>query len=744
MASIKTILRAVGELGPRPMILYGIYQVLLRLGWFRWRTPQKTWQDVPFTFWLRPSLPGDPEDYLEIRKRSGKRFFLDPGPEFARALKEIIGQYADEAVEQADAILAGRFRLFGTDNYDLGFPPDWGRFGSAPGDSTSASVALDRHWTAYDEKDYPRDIKLLWEPARFGWVFPLARAYVLTDDARYADAIWHLVDSWRKSNPSNTGPHWISAQEVAIRMLAMIFALQITFPRVSESPEKLCEIAQLIAVHAARIPPTLLYARAQGNNHLLVEAVGLYSVGLLFPEFRKAKVWRRLGRRWLEKSLRHQIFADGGYVQHSTNYHRLALQGALWAARLAQVNGEPLSPASLQVLRHCTRWYTAMIDRECGEVPNMGPNDGALIFPLSTCAFEDHRPTGQAAALVFGEAKPFPSGPWDEELLWFGVGPGVSRDITREQSASRQKKDVEVYRQVVESRDHFSDSGFYLLHGEKAWGLLRCARFRSRPGHSDQLHFDLWWQGNNIACDPGTYLYNGKPPWDNPWGGAAFHNTVLVDDKDPMHRAGRFLWIDWAQGRLLGRWRTQNGEIEVLTGEHYGYRSVIHRRSVARLGENLWLVVDDLLGQGVHNTSIGWTMPDYPWKPMDNGLSLEMGASNIEMKLEGNVGRGGLYRAGVLECGDEVVPDPEVIGWKSIKYGVKAPCLRYVTRSEESLPVRRCTWWQLAGVNKDEVEIEWSDPGQKLTPFSSLKWQGQHLDINDAYSTDPSSFRCAG
>lgn len=743
MASFRTILRAVGELGPRPMFLFGIYQVLLRLGWYRWRTPQQTWQDVPLKSWLQPGLLSDPENYLDIRKRYGKQFFLDPDNEFARALKEMIGQNAEGAVTQADAILAGRFRIFGTD-YDLGFPPDWGKFASSPDDPASASVSLDPHWTACNEKGYPQDIKLLWEPARFGWVFPLARAYVLTDDVRYADAIWHLLDSWRKSNPPNTGPHWISAQEVAIRMLAMIFALHITFHRIAESPEKLCEIAQLIAVHAARIPPTLLYAQAQGNNHLLVEAVGLYSVGLLFPEFRKANVWRRLGRRWLEKSLSDQIFADGGYVQHSTNYHRLALQAALWAARLAQVNGEPLSPVSLKPLRHCTRWYTAVIDQECGQVPNMGPNDGALIFPMSTCVFEDHRPTVQAAALVFGEARPFPSGPWEEELLWFGMSPGVTGDNVRAREATAPKMDTEDHRQVVESHDHFPDSGFFLLRGRKTWGLLRCAHFRSRPGHSDQLHFDLWWQGINIACDPGTYLYNGKSPWDNPWVGAAFHNTVLVDDREPMRRAGRFLWANWAQGRILGCWRTQNGEIEVLTGEHYGYRSVIHRRSVAKLGEGLWLVVDDLFGQGVHTTSIGWTLPDVPWKPMDAGLSLDLGAASVEMKLEGSVGRAGLYRAGVLECGDEVVPDPEIFGWRSIKYGVKVPCLRYVTRSEVTLPARRCTWWQLAGVNKDEVDIEWNDPGPALTPFSSLQWQDQHLEINDAYSANPSSFRRAG
>ena len=289
MASIESILRAVGELGPKPTLLYGMYQILLRLGWLKWRTPQFDWQDASLAHWLSPGFSSDPEDYLELRVRNNKCFFFHPDDEFIHALRQAIGQNENAAIAEADSILEGRFQLFGTENWNLGFPPDWGMFASPPGDSVSDSIDLDRHWTQYDDTDFSQDIKLLWEPARFGWVFPLVRAYVLTGDVRYADAIWDLVDSWRESNPPNSGPHWSSAQEVAIRMLTIVFALQVTFPRVAETPQKLCQIAETIAVHAARIPPTMLYARAQGNNHLLVEAVGYIVQVCCFRNFVKRK-----------------------------------------------------------------------------------------------------------------------------------------------------------------------------------------------------------------------------------------------------------------------------------------------------------------------------------------------------------------------------------------------------------------------------------------------------------------------
>ena len=40
------------------------------------------------------------------------------------------------------------------------------------------------------------DIKDVWEPARFAWLYDLVRAYVLTDDRRYADAASARIAVW--------------------------------------------------------------------------------------------------------------------------------------------------------------------------------------------------------------------------------------------------------------------------------------------------------------------------------------------------------------------------------------------------------------------------------------------------------------------------------------------------------------------------------------------------------------------
>ena len=83
------------------------------------------------------------------------------------------------------------------------------------------------------------------------------------------------------------------------------------------------------------------------------------------------------------------------------------------------------------------------------------------------------------------------------------------------------------------------------LYGKKSWAYLRTAQFTSRPSHADQLHLDLWWRGLNIARDAGTYLYNAPAPWDNSLTTTLVHNTVTINGRDQMTRAGRFLYLDW-------------------------------------------------------------------------------------------------------------------------------------------------------------------------------------------------------
>ncbi len=407
-----------------------------------------------------------------------------------------------------------------------------------------------RHWSAYAQglnPDGVSDIKILWEPARFGWAYTLGCAYHVTGDESFAEAFWRNTETFIQTNPPNLGPHWSSAQEVALRLIALAWAYQAFSRSKHSNPSRVESLARAMAAHANRLPLTLNYARAQNNNHLLSEATGLFTAGLVLPDHPDAPGWRTLGMRWLNRGFADQIAPDGSYVQHSANYHRLMLQLAAWVDALLvhqpMSSGEPFSPQVRDRLASGTRWLLRLLDGESGHTPNLGPNDGAYIQPLSVLPFRDYRPALQSAALAFLGQPAFPPGAWDDLSLWLGFRPGKS------------KPEYRLITKRIGQAPHRLDNG-------DSWAYLRAARFKSRPGHADQLHLDLWWRGFNLARDPGTFSYNSPPPWDNPLAHTAVHNTLSVDDCDQMTRAGRFLWLDWAQAEVSSYEEAEDGSWE--------------------------------------------------------------------------------------------------------------------------------------------------------------------------------------
>jgi hypothetical protein len=687
MTDLQTRLLAVRELGPSALFSYSAYRLGLASGLIRRRTPAQDWQNRPFESWIRGDIPTPPGEYAAYRARLiGPRFFFDAA---ASGLPWNSREPAPEDLtREANEIIDGRFRLFGGPAVVLGFPPDWRAF--PPPLADRPRLDSDRHWgeVPLDEKGV--DVRLVWELSRFGWVFPLARAYRWTGEAKYADACWRLIDDWRRTNPPNRGVHWASAQEVGLRILALAFAERAFFPEWSQTAEKLQQVAQMVGFHAARIPPTLDYARAQRNNHLLSEAAGLYTAGLLYPELRDSDRWRSLGRRQLEAGFARQVFDDGGYIQHSTTYQRLALSLGVWSVRLAELSGEEFPQGTLQAIRRLTRSLAVQADRDSGRTPNFGPDDGSHLLPLSSAEARDVRPiTAAASRLVLGETWVRP-GPWDEASAWLGLGQGARTDGPR--------------------TDSLPDTGLHFLQGRETHGSLRCVEFHERPGHSDQLHVDLWWGGELFALDPGSYLYNGPPPWQDALARAGVHNAPMVDGREPMQRAGRYLWTGRAQGRLVGRW--DGDHFQAVRGEHNGYRrlGVTLSRTLALLEERAWLVADVARGVGRRRLTVGWNLPDVAWMWSPGELRLSTDRGQLRLGWDAGATRAGLARGGKWIAGEALDGPLDLWGWTSPRYSALAPCLRLELEVIGDCPLALRTRLSLGGDWPEAMARVWDDP----------------------------------
>jgi asparagine synthase (glutamine-hydrolysing) len=661
----RTGLRALRFLGPSWAVYRAWYAAQLRCGMLERKLPCQKWADQPLGKFLSDSRNANPQIYADLRRNHSPQFFFNAGdlpayrPRLAAWDAEIDFPWAE-----ARQLKQGIHRIFGHD-VCLDDPADWHRH-----PLTGTRFPADRHWSRIDDFALG-DIKYMWEPARFGSAFLLVRAYWRTGDETWPELFWRLVESWREANPPQCGAHWKCGQEVALRVMAWCFGLYGMIESAASTPDRVARLAQMIAISGERIAGNIGYGVSQKNNHGISEATGLWTIGRLFPEFRESRWWEKLSASLLERQARELIYDDGAFSQHSFNYQRVALHDLAWAMRLGDTTGRPLSEEFRERVGRCAELLFQVQDETTGKAPCYGQNDGALVLPLTNCDHDDYRPVLQTCSYLSCRRRRYSSGPWDEDLLWL-CGPGaLSASVTRSEPTSLRA----------------DAGGYYTLRGRHAFALVRAATFRHRPSQADQLHVDLWWRGHNIACDPGTFSYNSRPPWDNALSKTAYHNTVTVDGRDQMDRAGRFLWLPWAQARPL-HWRSA-GALGYWEGEHEGYLRlsdpVRHRRGIVRCGDDHWFVIDDLEGRDLHEHQLHWLLDDFPHRVTDpeGSVTMETGAGQFHLSVgtEEATSQFSLVRA------DADSPR----GWRAPTYGHLRPALSLAWRARAA----RLRFWTL-------------------------------------------------
>jgi hypothetical protein len=675
MVKINALLQAGKAFGVRDSMLRLQYEVQRGSGLMSRKMRSVQGWDAWNLKRIAPEL--DPEEMRRARLDGTIPFFFADVRVLGAQLREIIGTAGESPITQAERILAGHLPFFGSLSRDCGFPPRWFQ-----NPVTGQSVSPRESWTRmrFASSSYG-DLKFILEPSRFLFVYPLVRAYALSGDEKFPQAFWTAMEDWMLHSPPMQGPLWICGQECSLRILAWTFALHGFIRSPSTTGQRVSMLVSMIAAHAWRTTQSLAYARSQRSNHLITEAVGLWIAGTLCPEIPKAKSWQRKGAELLREAVLDQITPDGVSQQHSFNYQRMILHLLLWTLRLSEIHQAPLHPSIRTRTQSAFDFLRQWVDKESGLVPNYGSDDGSLILPLTSAAYRDFRPLLQLGAAVL-DRPPLPRGPWDEAPLWFGVKPANT-------PATEPPTSIPSV-----------ETGYFRLGDVTSWAMIRAGRYFRRPFQADQLHVDLWWRGMNLARDAGTYLYNGPAPWNNGFARTAIHNTVTVDNEDQMRRAGRFLWVDWAQasGQLTAS--NAHGIAVRFEGEHHGYRrlGVTHRRSVLWLAGCGWVIVDDLEGTGEHTLSLHWLTADFPFEISDAPFELTLKSDRFSIAW--NLFSSSQNTSGVVRAGKTVwsasaknsQPDSvSMLGWEAATYGDLRPAISIVTRTQSPLPVRFVT-----------------------------------------------------
>lgn len=431
---------------------------------------------------------------------------------------------------------------------------------------------------AYRHQSRCGSVKYVWEINRLQFLQPLGAHYALTGDERALRAIELCVDSWFAANPPFRGVNWTSGIELALRAVSLIAATSLCGAALRQDVQQ--KVRQILAASLdwlTRYPSR--YSSA--NNHLVAEALGLFIIGSLCPQFAGAGAAAEKGRASLEREAQLQILADGIGAEQSPTYAALTAEALLTAAWLARALGRPFSRASdarLERFGEAIAWFLL----PDGGTPAIGDDDEGVVWDT---ADHDAYPASVAAAVAGYLRRPG----------FGGVGPRPElRDAifsSPPASAASPVAGLKTFPNggytVVRGRVRERQIHLVLDHGPL--GYLSIAAH----GHADANAITLAVDGAPVLVDPGTYMYHAHDDWRTWFRGTRAHNTVCVAGADQSQIVGPFMWGHKAVGRLDS---ATDGPDWRLQSSHDGYRrrsGVDHQRIVSAAADGI--VITDRL-----------------------------------------------------------------------------------------------------------------------------------------------------
>ena len=465
----------------------------------------------------------------------------------------------------------GRFPFFNSTECNLGVNYNW-----TTSPDTGYTYDAKKHWTEIaDYSSEAGDIKYVWEKSRFSFLYDVIRYdYHFGEDC--SSWVFDEILSWIEHNPINCGPNYRCSQETSLRVLNWTFALHYYRNAGALTEEVFDKMQFAIYWQMRHVYDNIDFSRiAVRNNHAITESLALYLVGLLYPQYPDSEQWKKHGKKWFEEEISYQVYEDGTFLQFSMNYHRVVVQLLSWAITLADKNDDTFKPVVYERAKNSVMFLRTCMIEENGKLPNYGANDGALFFKLNDSGYRDYRPTLSALAkslnfnLELGES---------EDELWYGI------------DSKPTKKWIPSF-----GMHSFEIGGYYIFREEDTLTFIRCGNHRDRPSQADNLHMDVWYKGQNVLADAGSYKYNTDKETLKYFMGTASHNTVMLNDYDQMKKGGRFIWYYWTQCKETICEENDQQYIFRGTINAFAYlkKDILHTRKVTKIkGSPVWEVED--------------------------------------------------------------------------------------------------------------------------------------------------------
>jgi len=503
----------------------------------------------------------------------------------------------DRLIFLAERTLDGRFLLFQWKETNRPKPVNWS---STIESETSSAVWPDRYYSeiavSHDPEKPDRDVKWCWELNRFQHLLWLGASWRLTDQDRFAAAAREHLESWFDSVRYPCGVQWTSNLEVALRGLSFTWCHALCLNSPAWNEEFLSRFIPCLYLHGLHLEKELTVHHTEGN-HLLGESSALYCISTLYPLFSDASRWRERSIKILNRLVPRVVLPDGVYAEQSTGYFHFIAEFLFQVLLLNRGRGLQLSDAVRERLANglC---FIKNLAPDARDVPMIGDSDTGSALGWRLSDFWDFTPLLATGSVLLGEPgllKGVPSFP-AESFLMLGED-GLQAFESEKNSALADGKASAPSPLLV-----FPDGGYHVSRDERFSVTFDAGPLGIAPayghGHADGLSFILHYHGKPVIVDPGTFVYNGPPVWRNYFRSSSAHNTVRIDNKDPVDPIETFRWsgpVKIQQGEP-----TQGEDWRILHAAVH-WKRIVHRRYLIHLINQGVIILDRISGVGEHD-----------------------------------------------------------------------------------------------------------------------------------------------
>jgi hypothetical protein len=502
--------------------------------------------------------------------------------------KQLVSEQARASIlAYADAVLRGEYPLMGYGSAPLGTQPDWQSdwvSGKRWPLKASGKIRIVRHDGS--------DVKAPWELSRLQWSPVVAKAYVLTGDSRYREALRSLLTDWIVANPLGKGVNWTVGMEAALRGISLCLTMDLLWPFSHEEKPWLDQLTASLWQHLRFIEAHREFSFLVRSNHYLSNIVGLTT---LSAYLRGPGMRRRLGKnaRAVRREILLQTYADGGDREASTGYHVLVAQMFLHSLVVQRRMGVAIAPEFETRLRLMFEWIESLADDAC-KLPHLGDCDNGRVELLFDDVEQSTLPAGERHSLRVGSLMGLASHllqlGWSghgQDAVWFG-------QTTDAGPVKRRQKPLSL----------FPDSGLAALRAGQA-SIVFCAMPNGLHGkgshtHCDKLSFIFRLGADEVFCDSGSRCYTRSAEFRNHDRSTRAHNTLVVDraDQNSLSSDPRSLFRCGNEAAVSP---ISSDDDRTVRASHQGYSrlGIEHERTI-QLDEWSMLIVDEVRGPGDH------------------------------------------------------------------------------------------------------------------------------------------------